>query len=88
MLLVVERAKEACGVLAAIAGDPHGEGAGSTARRLVQLMDSMPNDSMPNGRNPTQEEIGAALSSNSDAAAAKQPPPDEGVRVPPQPNEA
>ena len=83
MLLLVERAKEAREVLAAIAGDPHGEGAASTARRLVQLVDSM-----PNGRNPTQEEIGAALSSNSDGAATKQPPPDEGVRVPPQPNEA
>ena len=79
MLLGVERAKEARAVLASIADDPHGAQAGSIARRLVALVDSM-----PDGRNPTQEEIGAAITGEEQLEAE----PDEGTRVPPQPNEA
>ena len=79
MLLGVERAKEARTVLASIASDPHGAQAGTIARRLVALVDSL-----PDGRNPTPTEIAAAVTGE----AEDTPEEDEGTRVPPQPNEA
>lgn len=78
MLLGVARTKEARGVLAALAGDPHGDKSGDVARRLVALLDTL-----PEGRTPTPDEINAAIS-----GAPATTPKDKGTRVTPQPNEA
>jgi hypothetical protein len=65
MLLSVKRIVEARVVLNKLAGDPHGESASRTARRLVTVIDAL-----PTGREPTNREIADAMAQAAGGSSA------------------